>query len=335
MKIIKYEKKTYSSTPISVISADLIKKHKPEIINRGKKNIRSRPEKLSCGEISFSEKCEEINLYSKKTNLEILNCYNSISLSRAEFQFFLAIFDIFITEYNKTKDLEQPIFMTIKDFHNQVLNIKNRIRKEDIVKYINIFDGLSNKLITIDTTKVINKKRKKLFIHGPIANITIISIPEDDFYGLKIFPTGYIQFECINTRHISNYLPRKFIQLDLRENDNILFFGYHIVRIHKLNNKNKNKELIFTWKSSVIKVINSALPDAITFFENYNKNKYQKSQYLNRNIILPLKKSLEILKTQNYILEFSFINLKTRNIFNESQKLVIIFNYDKSKFKEN
>ncbi|MEN8905366.1 MAG: hypothetical protein ABF289_05355 [Clostridiales bacterium] len=330
IKIVNYDNKPYASAPVSIVSSELIKKHDPKSVNWDKKNVSSESKSLKSANVAFSEIHDEIDPFNGETDLEILSRYKSIGLSRVEFQIFLAIFDIFNKEYNKTKTLELPVFLTLKDFHSKILCINNRIRKNDIEKYINIFDKLSNKLITIDTSKIINKKRKKVFIHGPIANITVISIPEDNFYGLKIFPTGYIQYECINIRHISNYLPRKFIQLDLRANDNILFFGYYLVRMHKLN-RNENYT-ISNWKSSLLKAINNALPDPKSFIENYKNNKNQKSQYLNRHIILPIKKALEILKLQNYILKYDFVNLNTKNIFDESQKLNITFNYYKKEF---
>jgi hypothetical protein len=248
LKIIEYDnKKPYTSAPVSIISSELTKKHEPVNLDRGKQKVESKTKKLDNSDVSFSEIHNDIELYSEEPNLEIIKRYNSIGLTRIEFQFFLAIFDICLGEYNKTKNFKEPIFMTIKDFHSKVLNMKNRVKKEFVGKYIDIFDRLSNKLITVDTYKIVNKRRKNLFIHGPIASITIISIPEDNFYGLQISPTGYLQFECLNRKHISNHLPREFIQLGLRENDNILFFGYHLVRNHQINRKNKNDKLIHIW----------------------------------------------------------------------------------------
>jgi hypothetical protein len=331
MKKYKYKDKSYSSAPVSLVSAELPKKHKSKTVNRFNKDVNSSIKSLKCGDIIFSEVHSEIEDFTGTgaSDLEILNRYNSIGLSRMEFQVFLAIFDIFISEYNKTKSIDTHIYLSLKDFHNKVLGIKNRIRDQDIQRYFNIFNNLTNKIITIDTSMVIKKKLKQAYFRSSITNITIISIPEEKFYGLRIYPTGYIEYECVNSKHISNYLPRDFIRLDMRENDNVLFFGYYLVRIHKINKRNCS--LSFTWESNIIKIINNTLPSPDYFFENYNKNP-RKTQLLKRSVIDPLKKSLDILKNYNYVIKFDIPNLTPKTLFKE-QKVNIVFNYDKTKFK--
>jgi hypothetical protein len=134
---IDYKDKSYSSTPVSIVSSELIKKHKLKSVNRAERRVSSEVMELKCGEVTFSQKHKDIDPYdSGETDIEILNKYKSIDFSRIEFQFFLAIFDIFLVEYNRTKNLKEPIYMTLKDFHNKVLGINNRIRKADIEKYI-------------------------------------------------------------------------------------------------------------------------------------------------------------------------------------------------------
>jgi hypothetical protein len=117
----------------------------------------------------------------------------------------------------------------------------------------------------------------------------------------------------------------------MRENDNVLFFGYYFVRMYKIN---KRKEILNSnWESSIVKIINNAVPDSKELLEKYKNNKNQKTQFLNRHILNPMTKALKILKKHNYVLNYEFLNINTKNIFNDLQKLKVIFNYDKSKFE--
>jgi hypothetical protein len=328
---LEYKNKSYSSAPVSLVSAELIKRHNPKSLDRAKNLINSETKKLKCGDVIFSDKHKEIendNL-SGEMDLEILKKYKPIGLTRLEFQFFLAIFDIFISEYNKNKSLKNPIYLTLKDFHNKVLGINNRIRSVDINKYIDTFDNLSNMIITIDTSTVVRKKRRKLFIHGPVASINIVSIPEEKFYGLEIYPTSYLKYECINSKHISNHLPRDFIQLDMRENDNVLFFGYHLVRMHKIN---KRDELSCYWETTLNRLINNAIPYPEYFLKKYNDTR-QKTQFLKRQLLDPLTSALKILSENGYVLDYEISKINSRKFLYDETKLSLIFNYDKSKFK--
>jgi len=80
---------------------------------------------------------------------EFIEQFKSIGLSREEFQIFLAVFDLFITKAKN--DYEKPVLISLKDFHNHILDHKNRLRKSDIDKYFSTFNKITSTFININT----------------------------------------------------------------------------------------------------------------------------------------------------------------------------------------
>jgi len=332
-----YKNNEFASTPTSMISTELIKYHKPLFLNRNEKKIVSKEKNADYGIISFEEIHKELNEYSLTSNREIIEQFKSIGLSREEFQIFLAIFDLFVT--NGKDDYEKPVLISLKDFHNHILDRKNRLRKSDIDKYISTFSRISSTFIKIntDTASIFPYKRKYksrlATIYSSIANIAIISMQEYDCDIIKIFPSEYFLYEISHIAQISNYLPRDFIKLNLKSNDNILFFGHYLVKMHNINSKIQINNLS-TWETFIPTLINNALPDYDSFMENYELEKH-KSQYIDRHVFTPLKNSLAILKNNDYITGYEFSNINTKYVFDNSQKLQVTFKYkETSKIKK-
>jgi hypothetical protein len=324
----KYKNNKFASTPTSIISTELIKKYKPMIINRSEKKIISEQKNMDYGVISFEEIHQELNEYSLTSNRDLIEQFDSIGLSKIEFQIFLAIFDLFIT--NVGKDYEKPVYISLKDFHNHILDRKNRLRKNDIENYINVFNRLSGTIIKINTDNAIIYPYKKKFknktvnINCTIANIAVISIPEYDCDIIKISPTEYMLYEIRHIKQISNYLPRDFIKLTFRAHDNILFFGHYLTKMHKVNFKKGIK--YSEWETSIPKLTENALPNYELFFEKFNAEN-KKGRYIDRTVLSPLKNALTIFKINNYIADYEFINIKKKFIFDSNQKLKIKFEY--------
>jgi hypothetical protein len=289
---------------------------------------------MEWGVVNLIDKKEEIDEYSEKTDKEILKQFSNIGLNRVEFQIYLAIFDLYLA--NCKQDNERPVLISIKDFHTKVLENKNRLRKSNIDKYNMIFRRLTNKYIKINTSsaniapyKI--KSIKSLRLESIITNIAIIKLPNYKEEIVKIFPTEYMLLEFKQLSHISNYFPRNFITLDMREHDNILFFGYYLVKMHKINIKNQ-KDFCFRWEIKLSKLISEALQNVIKFINKYS-NERRKKECAEREIINPLKKACTIMKNSGYIVDFGIDNLNVRNIMADITKLVINFNYNKGKIK--
>jgi hypothetical protein len=329
----EYKSNAFASAPTSIISTELIKYHKPISINRSEKMIMSERKYMDCGTLSFAEIHNELNAYSLTSDIELVEQFKSVGFTREQFQIFLALFDLFIA--NSKNDYKDSVLISLKDFHNNILGRKNRLRQSDIDNYKSVFNKLSTTFIDINTTTASifpykrKYKNKLATIYCSIANIAIITLPEYNCDIIEILPTRYFLFEICHISQISNYFPRDFIKLNLKSNDNIIFFGHYLVKMHRINSDKKVNNQSF-WEVKIPLLVKNSLPDYDLFLENYNREK-KKTRFIDRNVFSPLKNALSILKNNDYISSYEIININSNKIYDTEQKLKIIFKYKKSR----
>lgn len=359
--------KDFASAVTSGLVSEIMKETKANKIDRAEQQIISQRE-TDMGTVQIVELIPNMDYTSPNTDEELLRQYDLLKqgYTREAFQLFQALFGVFLIE-GKKKDYNQPIFISIKDLHYNILghNKNTKFRSKDVDYYRRMAHRLSRPRIHYTTVNaktnsknsyLLKGKFKNTKIDGNIMNVEFIEGESSEYKEqvYKVIPTTYMQYEAKLFRQISNCLPREF--LNLKESDNFVYFGFYINKMHKLNSRQKfteektvkgkiltarvNRQVTtWMWEVNFKKIIEEAIPTGKKLIIEFEKTE-RKKQFLERNIVPYLVKALDIYKAKGYILkynkkDFTNKNIITKNIFDEETglKVKLIFNYQKEKFK--
>ena len=276
----------------------------------------------------------------------ILKNYRTIRFSREELQIYLAILNVYMQNTLK-KDYGKPFEFSTKDFHNNILSRKNRLRKTDLQKYENIFVRIASKRVafssknaTIDPFNQFDSR-----INSTLVNIDIISSNDYKDQIIRIVPSALTLLELNQVKQISNFFPVDFLKLPFKKSDNILYFALYLSMLHRNNEwhyskeKGKRRKKIynkgFKKELFIMTIINNALPnyqEVFKSFEEYKSKNNDGKKYFDREILNPLKETISIYVEHGYINKNYKMPEYSKNILNE--KLTVIFNYDVGKLIE-
>lgn len=342
-KRITIKKKDYASCPTSLISQELTKSCKPEKIKEEENNntIISKEIENKAGIINFAQIIDdEITSFTQQS--EILNNYKTLKFTREELQIYLAILNIYMQNTNK-KNYGKELIIEVPSFHNKILKRKNRLRKEDLQKYENIFQKLAQKRIIYDSynasVKPYSKKEfKTVHINSSLINIDIMSYSGYKTQVIRIIPSAYTLLELQSIKQISNFLPWELVELGFDESDNIFYFGLFLVRMHRINethivDKKRIKNITYAWEIEFQTFIEEALPNGNELIKKYNSLEDHKKRFILNNLEIPLGKALKFFENRNYILpqKNKRLNINYKNPFDNENKIKMIFNYDNGK----
>lgn len=323
----------YASVPVSLLGQDICKEYTTTDINRHENSIRATKE-ANYGVIEVKEYITTPFEFEKNQE-EILRVYQNIKLRREALQIYFALISTYI-ENVPNKKYGKEIKLTFKQLHEDILKRSkiDRLRETDIKYYREIFSYLSTRRITWEpkgaTEKPYKTKRlKNISVND--SNLILIEThtgeENEDKNTFTIKPTSYTLFELKHIKHISNVFPKDFITLDFKKNDNILYFGYYLTRIHKIciNSKEHCKEFKF------YTLIENALPNGKRLMEELSTAR-EKKKFFTRQILQPLKEALEILEDNSIVKKIDIpkeINLQQiKKIIeqDETQKIKIYYN---------
>lgn len=326
-------KKDHASMPTSLLNNEIIKAHNLYKIESGKAISKSSQSKIGC--FSIAEQIEKSSLEKS----ELLEKYKYIGITREEYQVYLAVLNVY-TQNMSQKDItdSKPYELDIHHFHSKVLKRKNRLRKEDLERYSNIFKRLASKWVCYTvrdaTIKPYNSKKMRYAkCECPLIHASITTYDDYKNQIVKIIPSDYTILELKTIGHISNYLPWDFIELGFDKSDNVFYFGLYLVTMHKNNSSRKEDKKIIKnktcgWEVSMKTLVEKALPNGKELIEQYEKTEH-KTQFTKRHITKPLLEAFEILKKHKYILKHTKDGFIYKNAFDEGKnKISCIFNYD-------
>jgi len=329
----------------SKLSDEILKHYKSEAFNKNQSKVKSKVKNTDVGTLGIEQEVKETN------TSYILENYKTISFSREEIQVYLALLNVYMQNVKK-KDYSIPFEISTKDFHNNILGRKNRLRKEDLQRYESIFQMIRSKTIIYNpesaTIKPFNKKEfKNIRINSNLMNLDIISYEDYKDQIIRIVPSALTMLE-LKTKtisQISNFLPIEIIKLPFKKSDNIMYFALYLTRIHRNNQshieteKGKRPKRIYntTFKKEIYinTIIKKALPnynELFNKFEEYKINNSDMKKIFDITILIPLKETLEIFKNHGYIDKNYKIPNYSKNIL--EQKIEMIFNYDTAKLIE-
>jgi hypothetical protein len=339
-RVKKPKKREHASMPTSLLTDEIIDQHESKNINASEKKVVSGTIKNKAGTIKFSEEIkEQINPFTPES--EILKNYKNLGFTREELQVYLATLNVYLHNMPKTK-YGHPFELETPYFHNEILNRKNRLRKEDLKRYELIFERLASKRIhyTTNNASTAPYKRKNMSnvnINSPLIHADIITDTKYKHQIIRIVPSAYTLLELKQIKQISNYLPWDLLQLSFDKScDNIFYFGAYLVRMHR-NNENRQvgkkrvKNVTCAWEVELKTIVENALPNGKELIDRY-KNEREKKKFIQRNIEKPLKEALKILEKHKYIIPIKKkrIDINYRDAFSEN-KIKVIFNYDNGK----
>jgi hypothetical protein len=322
----------------SKLSSEILKEYKSEQL---KSNIVKSSEKnMDIGNLKIEQIVKETD------TSYILENYKTISFSREEIQVYLALLNVYMQNVKNKKDYGIPFEISTKDFHNNILGRKNRLRKEDLQKYESIFQMIRSKTIIYNpesaTIKPFNKKEfKNIRINDNLMNLGIISSNDYKDQIIRIVPSALTMLELKNINQFSNCLPVEIIKLPFKKSDNILYFALYLTNLHRNNESHfeRKKGRIFNkafkkeiYINTIIKKALSNYEELFNRFEEYKTNNSNGKLFFDKQILIPLKETLEIFKNHGYIDKNYKIPIYSKNIL--EQKIEVIFNYDTAKLIE-
>ena len=336
--VAKFRKDSASCFTSNLTTA-IIQNFKSRDLSKDGTVVIGEEKKLDIGTIRLDQEIAETN------KSYIFENYQTIRFSREELQIYLAVLNVYMQNINK-KNWGVPFEFSIKDFHMNVLGRKNRLRKTDLERYENIFEGLGGKRIRynpeITTIAPYNKKEfKGIRINSPLIHVDIVILNNYKEQVIRVIPSTLTMLEFKSVRQISNYLPIEVIQLRFDKSDNIFYFLIHIVKMHRNNEsyvektKGKKPKRIYppSHKKEFIlrNLIIKALPNHEEILLNFEEST-RKKEFFNMLVLMPLKETLEIYKNHGYIDKNYKIPDYSKNVLDE--KVEVIFNYDITKLKK-
>lgn len=305
--------------------------------------VITKKKELNMGTIKFEQKVKETDLSYIGEN------YKTLRFTREEIQIYLAILNVYMQNIAK-KNYGIPFEFSTKDFHNNILGRQGHLQKRDLQKYESIFQSIASKRIiynpeTATISPFTNKEFKNIRINSNLINVDIMSYDNYKDQIIRIVPSALTMLELTTIKQFSNFLPIEIIKLDLDKSDNIIYFALYLTNMHRNNESHIEKEKgkkpkriynkAFSKEFFIKTIIKNALPnhkELLEEFETYKTKNSMGKLFFDRNILNPLKETLDIYVSHGYIDKHYKIPTYNKNILDKN--IEVIFNYDTAKLIE-